>query len=121
MLASLLTRPDIVLAVVITAILAVGLAGTRLPHIHAAAPLPITSLGLLGTFWGVFAKLPGLSFAPDAIHSSSKRVLASMQAAFGTSLVGLAGGIIYRILGPFFAPSATIADRVRTPPPGRPS
>ena len=114
MFESLLIRPDVVLAVVITAVLAVGLAGTRFPHIHAAAPSLMTSLGLLGTFWGIFAGLQGLSFAPDQIHASIERLLESMKTAFGTSLVGLAGGIIYRILGPFLAPTTDVASTART-------
>ena len=104
------THPDIVLAAVITAVAAISIAAPRYPHVHAAAPSLMTSIGILGTFWGIYGGLQNLSFSPDHINASIEQLLEGMKTAFGTSLVGLSSGILYRIFWPCLIPGRTDRD-----------
>ena len=62
------------------------------------APALMTSLGILGTFWGILIALYPLDFSPDEINASIHSLLSGMKTAFFTSLLGLGFFIIFRIL-----------------------
>lgn len=79
----------------------------------AYTPTLLTSLGILGTFFGVVVGL--LDFDPLKIDESIGSLLAGLQTAFISSLVGMGLSILYKIaiLTPPFQESAT-ATRVAT-------
>ncbi|EOD77073.1 putative membrane protein [Grimontia indica] len=54
----------------------------------------LTSLGILGTFAGIVVGL--MEFNPTDIDGSIEALLAGLKTAFLTSLVGMAGSIIYK-------------------------
>lgn len=56
----------------------------------------LTTLGILGTFFGIVAGL--LAFDVDDIDSSIGGLLAGMKTAFITSLVGMMLSILYKVL-----------------------
>jgi len=58
------------------------------------APTLLTSLGILGTFFGIVAGL--LGFDTDHIDESIGSLLEGMKTAFMTSLVGIALSILYK-------------------------
>ncbi len=76
----------------------------------------MTSLGILGTFIGIFLGL--LDFDIRSINSSVPALLEGLKVAFGTSIVGLVGAITYRIISPLIVKEsmnkddATIGDIV---------
>lgn len=70
-------------------------------HRPLAASL-MTSLGIFGTFCGVFIALYPLDFSPDKMSESIQSLLQGMTAAFVTSLIGLAGSIFSRFFWSFF-------------------
>lgn len=56
----------------------------------------MTSVGILGTFVGIFLALKPLDFAPDKMNDSIEALLNGMTTAFVTSLIGLAFSIASR-------------------------
>lgn len=62
-------------------------------------PGVLTSLGILGTFCGIYVALVG--FDSNAIDDSLPPLLDGMKIAFGTSIVGLLTAIVLRISLPF--------------------
>lgn len=62
-------------------------------------PGVLTSLGILGTFCGIYVALVG--FDSNAIDDSLPPLLDGMKIAFGTSIVGLLTAIVLRICLPF--------------------
>jgi len=62
----------------------------------AYTPTLLTSLGILGTFFGVVVGL--LDFNPQQIDESIEGLLAGLQTAFISSLVGMGLSILYKIL-----------------------
>ena len=61
-----------------------------------AAPALMTSLGILGTFCGIFVALYPLDFSPGKINDSIEALLNGMTTAFVTSLLGIASAIVFR-------------------------
>ena len=59
-----------------------------------AVPGLMTSVGIFGTFWGVFIALYPLDFAPDKMTESIEALVDGMKTAFVTSLVGMGSGIL---------------------------
>jgi len=57
----------------------------------------LTSLGILGTFIGIVIGL--LDFDPNRIDESIELLLNGLKTAFITSLAGMAGAIIYKLIG----------------------
>lgn len=57
----------------------------------------LTSLGILGTFIGIVIGL--LDFDPKNIDSSIELLLDGLKTAFITSLAGMAGAILYKLMG----------------------
>ena len=72
------------------------------PKIQVAvqnAASAMTSIGILGTFSGIFIGL--LDFDVANISQSVDELLNGLKIAFGSSILGLAGALIFRIVRPF--------------------
>ena len=69
-------------------------------------PTLLTSLGILGTFVGVVIGL--LDFEPERLEDSIPTLLAGLQTAFITSVVGLFASIVFKVMTttPWFSPSS---------------
>ncbi len=67
---------------------------TRIRRLTENAPSAMTSLGILGTFMGIFLGL--LDFDIRTINRSVPFLLEGLKVAFGTSILGLAAAIIFR-------------------------
>ena len=65
------------------------------------APGVLTTLGILGTFTGVFIGL--LDFDVRTINKSVPSLLEGLKVAFGTSIVGLAAAMVFRVTRPFLS------------------
>ena len=79
----------------------------------------MTSLGILGTFCGVFIALQSLDFfTPGKINDSIQQLLNGMKIAFVTSLIGLAGSIASRFAWSLLEkfPSSLMKSPIETSP-----
>ena len=74
------------------------LLGLRFEKFRRAAPALMTSLGILGTFCGIFIALYPLDFSPGKMNDSIEALLDGMTTAFVTSLLGIAFGILFRVV-----------------------
>jgi chromosome segregation ATPase len=95
--ASLLTNSNLIFFVPILFCLAFGLAkgkGERSRLINSL-PSVAVSLGILGTFSGIFIGLMG--FNEKAIAESIPQLLGGMKTAFATSLLGMATSIVLKL------------------------
>lgn len=63
-----------------------------------SAPALMVSLGIFGTFWGIFIALHPLDFAPENMNDSVVELLDGMTTAFATSLFGLASGFVSKFI-----------------------
>ncbi|NUW71941.1 hypothetical protein HOP38_05410 [Vibrio mediterranei] len=82
------------LMIVSIALSAIG----KAPRLTASTANLLTSLGILGTFAGIVVGL--MDFDPKNIDGSIESLLSGLKTAFLTSLVGMAGSIVYKaILG----------------------
>lgn len=59
-------------------------------------PSLMTTLGILGTFMGIFIALAPLDFGAGQINESIQKLLEGMETAFVTSLFGLASAIAFK-------------------------
>lgn len=71
------------------------------------APSILTTLGILGTFTGIFIGL--LEFDVQSINKSVPTLLEGLKIAFGTSILGLASALIFRVSRPILS-NSTDAD-----------
>lgn len=71
-------------------------------------PSILTSLGILGTFIGIFVGL--LDFDVRTINKSVPILLEGLKVAFGTSIVGLGSALIFRVLKPLISINTTVED-----------
>ncbi|MBT6415960.1 hypothetical protein [Candidatus Puniceispirillum sp.] len=71
-------------------------------------PSALTSLGILGTFLGIFIGL--LDFDVRTINKSVPILLEGLKVAFGTSIVGLASALLFRFLKPLLSNNTTAED-----------
>lgn len=62
------------------------------------APSLMTSLGILGTFCGIYLSLYPLDFTPGNMNNSVTQLLGGMRTAFFTSLAGIGSSIVFRIV-----------------------
>lgn len=72
------------------------------------APGILTSLGILGTFTGIFVGL--LDFDIRSINRSVPVLLEGLKVAFGSSILGLATAALFRILRPVLVRSSVPED-----------
>ena len=75
----------------------------------ANAPAYLTSLGIFFTFVGIFIAL--LAFNVEDINRSIPRLLEGLQVAFLSSVAGIGGSVIYRVIRPI-RQNAIEADEV---------
>lgn len=73
-----------------------GLTSERFRQI---APSLMVSLGILGTFCGIFIALYPLDFSPGKVNDSIETLLNGMKTAFVTSLLGIFLAIVFRVIG----------------------
>jgi hypothetical protein len=88
---------DVFIAVLVV-VFAAGVHFKRGNHHHAFTqyiPTLLTTLGILGTFFGIVAGL--LGFDVTDIDSSISALLAGMKTAFTTSLVGMLLAVVYKV------------------------
>ena len=86
----------------------VGTKSLRIRTLVDNAPSILTSLGILGTFTGIFVGL--LDFDIRTINKSVPLLLEGLKVAFGTSILGLAGAVAFRILKPVLAQVSVSED-----------
>ena len=63
-----------------------------------SAPALMVSVGILGTFVGIFIALVPFDPSPDRIQASIEALISGMKTSFSTSIWGLAGSIICRTM-----------------------
>lgn len=85
--------------------------GYRKPAFRPTAPALMTSLGILGTFCGIFIALYEFDASPGEMNQSIEKFLGGMRTAFVTSVLGLFASIAFRSLESRF-PSDAGADDV---------
>ncbi len=70
--------------------------GYSKPTFRSSAPALMTSLGILGTFAGIFVALYEFDASPGEMNDSISAFLGGMRTAFVTSLLGLLFSIVFR-------------------------
>lgn len=68
------------------------------PSFRPTAPALMTSLGILGTFCGIFIALYEFDASPGEMNQSIEKFLAGMRTAFVTSVLGLFASIAFRFV-----------------------
>ncbi|MDB9891164.1 hypothetical protein OAD74_07305 [Alphaproteobacteria bacterium] len=79
----------------------------RIKTLTDLTPGVVTSLGILGTFLGIFLGL--LDFNQNNLTASVPKLLEGLKIAFGSSIVGLASAIIFRFSRPLLNSDSTAA------------
>lgn len=87
-----------ILAYLAFALLAINAQSAKIRSLVDNAPGAMTSLGILGTFVGIFVGL--LDFDIRTINQSVPTLLEGLKVAFGTSILGLASAVGFRLVGP---------------------
>ena len=82
--------------------------GRILSTISGMASNVLTTLGILGTFTGIFIGL--LDFDVQQINKSVPTLLEGLKIAFGTSILGLSSALLFRIIRPIIASSGSNED-----------
>lgn len=65
-------------------------------RVRQQAPAMMTSIGILGTFVGIYLAMLPLDFSPANMNDSVITLVDGMKTAFLTSLMGLASAILFR-------------------------
>lgn len=73
------------------------------------APTALTTLGILGTFTGIFLGL--LDFDIRTINKSVPALIEGLKVAFGTSILGLASALVFKVARPLLS-NRTSSDEV---------
>ena len=82
----------------VIALLLINSTNTKIRVLVSNAPGALTSLGILGTFIGIFIGL--LDFDIRTINRSVPLLLEGLKVAFGTSILGLFGAVSFRLISP---------------------
>ena len=82
------------------ALLVINSKNTKIRALVSNAPGAMTSLGILGTFVGIFLGL--LDFDIRTINRSVPLLLEGLKVAFGTSILGLLAAVSFRLISPVF-------------------
>ena len=85
-----------IIGLVVVLLIFFFMAGVRREQFRASAPSIMTSLGILGTFCGIFLALYPLDFSPGKMNDSVQFLLEGMRTAFVTSLLGLLSAIAFK-------------------------
>ena len=96
-----------ILIVAVLGLSALGQRSGRLASFADHGPTLCTTLGVLGTFTGIFLGL--LKFDVAEIDASVPELLAGLKIAFSTSIVGLGAAVILRLAKPLLTPSSDTA------------
>ena len=80
------------------ALLLINSTNTKIRVLVSSAPGALTSLGILGTFTGIFIGL--LDFDIRTINRSVPLLLEGLKVAFGTSILGLLAAVSFRLISP---------------------
>lgn len=80
------------------ALLLINSTNTKLRTLVSGAPGAMTSIGILGTFVGIFLGL--LDFDIRTINRSVPLLLEGLKVAFGTSILGLFAAVSFRLITP---------------------
>lgn len=86
--------------------------GYQRPAFRPAAPALMTSLGILGTFCGIFIALYEFDTSPGRMNESIVTFLGGMRTAFVTSLLGLFVSIVFRSFESHFPTGTGTKDAV---------
>ena len=86
----------LVIGGVLIAIIVLILFGWREKRFRKSAPMLMISVGILGTFLGIWIALVDFDSAPDKIQASIEALLEGMKIAFSTSVLGLFFGVLFR-------------------------
>ena len=81
---------------VIGALALLFLTGCLSQKVRQQAPATMTSIGILGTFAGIYVAMLPLDFSAANMNDSVKALLNGMKTAFLTSLMGLGAAILFR-------------------------
>lgn len=73
------------------------LAGCLGQKVRQQAPAMMTSIGILGTFAGIYVAMLPLDFSPAHMNDSVTALVNGMKTAFLTSLMGLGTAILFRV------------------------
>lgn len=79
------------------ALLLINSTNTKIRSLVSSAPGAMTSLGILGTFFGIFLGLLDFDFQNN---ESVPMLLEGLKVAFGTSIIGLFAAILFRLVSP---------------------
>ena len=80
-------------------ILALFVLGLLFKNFRQAAPALMTSIGIFGTFCGIFLALYPVEFTDrETMDKSIQKLLNGMKTAFATSLLGIGAAILFRIV-----------------------
>lgn len=90
-------RDFVILALVSGTLVYLWVAGRRDPRFRGHASAVMTSVGILGTFVGIFLALLPLDFSAGQMNASIQALLDGMRLAFVTSVLGLASSIGFRL------------------------
>ena len=90
---------DGIIGAVVVLLIVFFLWGLLSAKFRQVAPALMTSLGIFGTFCGIFIALHPLDFSPGQMNDSIEALLDGMKTAFVTSLLGIGSSITFRIIG----------------------
>ena len=95
--------------ILLVLIFIVGLRDKRFGRI---CPSLMTSLGILGTFCGIYLSLYPLDFSPGKMNDSVTQLLGGMRTAFFTSLAGIGASIAFKVIESKMSPR-NIDDNIK--------
>lgn len=86
--------------------------GLRDKGFGRVCPSLMTSLGILGTFCGIYLSLYPLDFSPGNMNNSVTQLLGGMRTAFFTSLAGIGASIIFKVTERMMSPQS-VDDNIK--------
>ena len=86
--------------------------GLRDKRFGRVCPSLMTSLGILGTFCGIYLSLYPLDFSPGNMNDSVTQLLGGMRTAFFTSLAGIGASIAFKVTERMMTPKS-IDDNIK--------
>ena len=89
---------NIVVQIVLIILVIFAVCGLLFRQFRKTAPALMTSVGICGTFVGIYFALLPFDPHPDRIQNSIESLLDGMKTAFFTSILGLSSGIICRCI-----------------------
>ena len=98
----------VIIATLCYALISVNSTDEKRRSLVELAPGLLTTLGILGTFTGVFLGL--LDFDVRLINKSVPTLLEGLKVAFGTFIVGLAAAMLFRVARPLLSKSDVSED-----------